>query len=72
MTDLTAKCPKCGKKTTNYFHYVDKFGMGDTIPNGKYKMKCVAYYSNEKEKDFCGAVFKVKVTNEQRVEVVSQ
>jgi len=35
MTDLTAKCPKCGKKVTTYIHTVDHFGMSDTIPDGK-------------------------------------
>lgn len=70
MTDLTAICPKCGKKCTNYFHFVDEFGMGKEIPNGKYSMECTAYYRGQQEKDFCGHVFKVKVTNEQRIKVV--
>ncbi|KKM67542.1 hypothetical protein LCGC14_1470040 [marine sediment metagenome] len=70
MTDLSAKCPKCGKKTTNYLHYVDHFGMGKAIPNGTYDLRCTSYYTNEKEEDFCGHVFKVKVDNKVEVEVV--
>lgn len=70
MTDLTAKCPKCGRKVTTYIHTVDHFGMSDTIPDGKYNMVCKSYFDDQKPKDFCGHKFKVKVTNEQRVEVL--
>lgn len=70
MTDLTAKCPKCKKKTTNYFHFIDSFGIGTAIPDGTYDMICQEYYIDQKEEDYCGNEFKVKVTNSKKIKVI--
>lgn len=64
MTDLTTKCPKCKSTLHRYIHSVDSCGIGDYIPNGKYKMVCEpsGYMNTDKKPEkYCGHKFKVKV-----------
>lgn len=75
MTDLETNCPKCDMKLSRYIHSVDHFGMGDYIPNGKYKMKCKpsGYMNTDKKpEDYCGYEFNVQVKIKTVVEILDQ
>lgn len=73
MSDLKAKCPKCGMIIYRYIHHVDHFGMGLPVPSGKYRMICEpsGYMNTDKKPEkYCGKKFTVRVS--EKIEVLSR